>query len=98
MKDNLQYIQFAITVIVLVVTASISYERTNSVANIDIAIIKQKVEAIEANTKELKQLVNIHVEKSNEIHQSIEKRLNTLEIRNTFKTDNTRVAYSYIVK
>ena len=98
MKDNLQYIQFAITVVVLVVTASIGYERTNSVANIDIAIIKQKVEAIEANTKDLKTMVNLHVEKSNEVHQSLEKRLNTLEIRNTFKTDNTRVAYSYIVK
>ena len=98
MKDNLQYIQFAITVIVLVVTASISYERSNNLNNLDIAVIKQKVEVIEANTKELKELVNIHVEKSNEIHNSIEQRLNRLEVLKIVKPDNTRVAYSYIVK
>ena len=43
-KNYLGIFNTAITVIVLVVTLAISYEKQNTVSSTDIALIKQKVE------------------------------------------------------
>lgn len=93
-SNYLGYFNTAVTVIVLVVTLAISYEKQNTVASTDIALIKQKVEAIEQNVKELKSLVNEHVESSNHIHADITNRLYRIEAQLNYK-DNTRVVYSY---
>lgn len=96
-NNYLGYFNTAITVIVLVVTIAISYEKQNTVSSTDIALIKQKVETIEANIIELKLLVNEHVENSNHTHAEINDRLYRIEAQ-IISRDNTRVAYSYLNK
>lgn len=79
-----------VTVIVLVVTIAISYEKQNTVSSTDIALIKQKVETIEANIIELKQAVNANISTNQAQHLEFEKRLIDLE---HIKLDNLRTSY-----
>lgn len=89
-KNYLGVFNTAITVIVLVVTLVISYEKQNTVSSTDIALIKQKVETIEANILELKQAVNGNISNNQAEHLEFEKRLIELEHQ---KLDNLRTSY-----
>jgi predicted secreted Zn-dependent protease len=89
-KNYLGIVNTAITVIVLVVTLAINYEKQNTVSSTDIALIKQKVEQIEANIIELKQAVNSNIASNQNEHLNFEKRLIELE---HVKLDNLRTSY-----
>jgi predicted secreted Zn-dependent protease len=73
-----------------VVTLAINYEKQNTVSSTDIALIKQKVEQIEANIIELKQAVNSNIASNQNEHLNFEKRLIELE---HVKLDNLRTSY-----
>lgn len=89
-NNYLGYFNTAVTVIVLVVTLAINYEKQNTVASTDIALIKQKVETIEANIIDLKQAVNSNIANNSAEHLNFEKRLIELEHN---KLDNLRTSY-----
>jgi low affinity Fe/Cu permease len=89
-KNYLGYFNTAITIIVLVVTLTINYDKQTNVSNTDIALIKQKVETIESNIIELKQAVNGNIANNSAEHLNFEKRLIELE---HVKLDNLRTSY-----
>ena len=89
-KNYLGILNTAITIIVLVVTLVVGYEKQNTVSSTDIALIKQKVETIEANIIELKQAVNGNITNNSAEHLEFEKRLIELEHQ---KLDNLRTSY-----
>jgi hypothetical protein len=91
MRNYMQYAQFAVTLLVLIVTATIGYERQNTVNSTDIALIKANIQSVEKNVIELKNSIDKHIDKCDKINYDFEKRIITLE---TSKADNTRIAYS----
>jgi hypothetical protein len=95
MKDKIQYINILLTIIVLIITGVVAYEKENSSKSTDIAVLNQKLAAIETNTIELKQAFNNHVEKCNENELELEKRIIHLE---EIKCDNLRTSIAYYNK
>jgi low affinity Fe/Cu permease len=89
-KNYLGILNTAITVIVLVVTIAINYEKQNTVASTDIALIKQKVENIENTLTRYENIMNNHVTVNQAEHLEFEKRLIKLEQQ---KLDNLRTSY-----
>jgi hypothetical protein len=94
MKENLPYFNTALTLIVLIVSVITFYMKEQQVNHTDIAVIKENLLVMNNTVNEVKATLEKHVDKTEGIHEEMNKRLDKLEAQAfNMPKDHTSVAF-----